>query len=535
MQSPDPLSLNTPRSRRYASSKGAVVAKRPVWLVALRRLWGSWLVPPLFVSLSVGLIFGAYGWSLYQRESKELLSVFESNYALLARSLEVASEHALRDGETADLVKLIGAMEALDDEFEVYIFSPELEVLFSTLIAGEVDPVLVRTASRTFEQQEIQRFTLGVGREQDAVRTATLDIDDELEAVLVLRKSMGVLVEDLARTRSHAWEVALFLALASLLVSMAALQLRVRIPLRALRQRMGAIQDVNDRAALYRLSSSMMGNDMRSLAETFEALMERMNDARGELISLHRQRGELSTRLAERDGRARMAQFASELAHEIGSPLQIIVGRAVQLESRADRPEDVLRNATIVLEACERIQRSVEASLRAAYQQPDDEAIVPIGERVAQLAALVAPADQGVEVVVSPDLLMAEFRVHIDADAFDQILRNLLTNAVEACAQTGGRVFISQESDEQSRWLVIRDEGGGIPDSLHAAVWKPWVTTRESGTGHGFGLPIVDRLCRDFGLSLRFESTLGEGTVVRVGIPLERLVSPMLEELDERS
>jgi signal transduction histidine kinase len=109
-----------------------------------------------------------------------------------------------------------------------------------------------------------------------------------------------------------------------------------------------------------------------------------------------------------------------------------------------------------------------------------------------------------------------------NAQRIEQVVINLLVNACQALTTTDQSVMVVTWFDRPNYQVVLEviDEGNGIdPDTLKR-VSDPFFTTKREKGGTGLGLAITDRIVRDHGGSLRFESTPGKGTTVRVTFPL---------------
>jgi signal transduction histidine kinase len=141
----------------------------------------------------------------------------------------------------------------------------------------------------------------------------------------------------------------------------------------------------------------------------------------------------------------------------------------------------------------------------------------------------VRPGNVAVSVEIEEGL-----RVVADASQLRQVLWNLVLNAVQAMAEGGGlRVSagalpdeMPQESGNVGRnettgrkktgWaeIAISDRGAGVPSDVLERIFDPFFTTKERGSG--LGLATVHRIVEDHGGSVRLESTVGEGTTVRL-------------------
>jgi PAS domain S-box-containing protein len=116
-----------------------------------------------------------------------------------------------------------------------------------------------------------------------------------------------------------------------------------------------------------------------------------------------------------------------------------------------------------------------------------------------------------------------EAMVFADASKVEQILLNLLSNAIKFTS-SGGRITLSSGSDGESGFVAVRDTGTGIPAEDLDAIFQPFVQVGRSLTspheGTGLGLAISSDLARGMGGSLGVESTVGEGSVFTLRLPL---------------
>lgn len=104
----------------------------------------------------------------------------------------------------------------------------------------------------------------------------------------------------------------------------------------------------------------------------------------------------------------------------------------------------------------------------------------------------------------------------------EQVAINLVVNACQALPDTGRSVTVTTEYDSEKKQIIlaVKDEGEGIDANALKRLTDPFFTTRREQGGTGLGLAISDRIVRDHGGSMYFESTPGKGTTVRVTFPL---------------
>ena len=108
-------------------------------------------------------------------------------------------------------------------------------------------------------------------------------------------------------------------------------------------------------------------------------------------------------------------------------------------------------------------------------------------------------------------------RLHaeVDALAIEQVLINLLLNAIDATPQ-GGAVRLGAAADPQGLRIEVRDDGPGIPEHIRNHVFDPYFTTKENGTG--LGLPIVYQIVNAHNGAISVRSQKGAGTTVIIDL-----------------
>lgn len=114
----------------------------------------------------------------------------------------------------------------------------------------------------------------------------------------------------------------------------------------------------------------------------------------------------------------------------------------------------------------------------------------------------------------------------IDATQIQQVLVNLVKNAIQAMTK-GGTLSIQTGEGSEAVWFSVTDSGGGIPEELLNRIFEPFYTTKKKGTG--LGLIIVQRIIRAHGGHIEVESQVGRGTTFRIWLPLHERKPRLLE------
>lgn len=234
------------------------------------------------------------------------------------------------------------------------------------------------------------------------------------------------------------------------------------------------------------------------------------------------------SRAEEAVGRANLlvtlGRMAAAVAHDIRNPLGIIGGAAQRLKSMSSGSSDASSTEKaelldFITDEVDRLDSIVKGYLEMA--RPAGGAgrceILPLLERAAGMCAAEfakAEIDMGIDAEESVDGL----GVHADAAQLQQAFLNIMTNAREAMP-SGGRLSIGVSRVGAGVQIEFTDSGTGISKKDARRVREPFFSTKQSGSG--LGLAVVEKVIRDSGGDLKIESEPGEGTTVRITLPLD--------------
>ena len=216
--------------------------------------------------------------------------------------------------------------------------------------------------------------------------------------------------------------------------------------------------------------------------------------------------------------------LSAGIAHEIGSPLAVIRGRAEQVlrDTPAGPRADDLR---VIIKHIDRISSTIRQLLDFSRRQPIASRAVPLAvaiERARELLQWKFEAkDLHLRVSLDDDLPM----LAADPDQLQQVIVNLLLNACDASATNGEVAIRARALPGEQVQLDITDRGHGIaPEHLHA-VFDPFFSTKKRGEGTGLGLSIVASIVRNHAGEISLDSATGKGTTVTVRWPAHREVA----------
>jgi signal transduction histidine kinase len=270
-------------------------------------------------------------------------------------------------------------------------------------------------------------------------------------------------------------------------------------------------------------------DEIGEVASEFNLMVSELSKARETLEKEHANRLHLELALRQADKLVTIGQLAATLAHEIGSPLQVITGRARALLERAYDRERIQRHAEVIAVQGERIAAIVEQLLGYARRCPPETAQTDLGKLVQSVVDLVdleaRQAQVTIGLSVAPDLPA----IVCDPSSIQQVTFNLLHNALAATG-TGGHIEVSVGRDSYvlgergaaipSVFLEVSDNGRGIPEENLSRIFEPFFTTRADDRGTGLGLAVVKSVVDEHGGRINVKSLVGQGSKFRVDLPI---------------
>ncbi|HEX6885685.1 MAG TPA: HAMP domain-containing sensor histidine kinase, partial [Planctomycetota bacterium] len=209
--------------------------------------------------------------------------------------------------------------------------------------------------------------------------------------------------------------------------------------------------------------------------------------------------------LALNEALAQIGESASLLAHEIKNPLTAV---NLALRAVADRlGEDQKSVLEDLASRLAKLERTMRRTL--SFARPLELQLEPLDPRevLREAVALLRPEIEAAGLVLEVDCPSSLPRVRGDRARLEEVLVNLLRNALEIL-QPGGRVRASARAEGRGHVLLrVEDDGPGIPPSVRAELFKPFVTAKAGGTG--LGLAIARKVVREHG----GEIGVGEGSL----------------------
>jgi PAS domain S-box-containing protein len=230
-----------------------------------------------------------------------------------------------------------------------------------------------------------------------------------------------------------------------------------------------------------------------------------------------RERKRMEAELLRHERLATLGQMVVHISHEIKNPLLLIGGFARQLERLSEWPPEVRRKLHLIHEEVQRLERFLDdlaTFTRSSSPQQISGDLVAVIQEVAELME-DGFSEKGVSfrLQAQPSIPLLRF----DPGQIRQVLINIFKNALEAMPQ-GGLLTVRVESKQDYLWLTVKDTGQGILPEHLPALFTPFFSTKEKGTG--LGLTISRGLIEQHRGEIRIESEVDRGTTCIIRLPL---------------
>ncbi|MBT7420190.1 MAG: PAS domain S-box protein [Gemmatimonadetes bacterium] len=220
---------------------------------------------------------------------------------------------------------------------------------------------------------------------------------------------------------------------------------------------------------------------------------------------------------------AAVGQLAAGVAHEINNPVGVLLMKLKFLLSVAKRENltaKAMATLDIAVEQAGRIADIVQDLLNFSRTPTDRPQSLNLNERIHSSLRLSHRLLTDRRIDLHLDLCEELPSVLGDPVEFEQVLINLLNNAVEAMAD-GGELHLASYAEAGQVVISLRDTGEGIEAEDLGSIFDPFFTTKNFGEGTGLGLSISYGIVQKMGGSIEVESELGSGAVFHIRLPGE--------------
>ena len=237
---------------------------------------------------------------------------------------------------------------------------------------------------------------------------------------------------------------------------------------------------------------------------------------------------------------ASVGELAAGIAHEINNPVAIMVEEAGWIEDLLEEdggcedPAEVRRALKQIKNQGVRCKQITHKLLSFARKTDPELRKVQLNELIDEVVALSEQRVKYSNVKLNLNLAQHLPEVYVSPSEFEQVLLNLVNNALDAMTPDGGTLEITTRVDGGHVVVDVADTGHGIPKANLARIFDPFFTTKPVGKGTGLGLSICYGIIKKMEGEISVNSAVGLGTTFHVRIPLPAEDGPKEELLHKR-
>jgi signal transduction histidine kinase len=481
--------------------------------------------------LLVGVVIGLSTWWSLDTHRDHMLQATQDKVRALAEAIERGIQVSMSQGHTQEVQSILEEIARDPDIEQILIFDNQGTILRSSK---------VELVGRRLDRDRLSRYVVqpdvsvtGQYADGELIQSVVKKIRNRPQCFACHGNAPGVIgtlyldmsfrqtqaqIADMER--SAVWTV--IFAAAALTAGGGLLMTRlVDRRITHLTQAMAKVEagDLDTRA------TAVGRDELGRLAESFNAMVDRLKAAQEEIKVYHRQRLERAERLAT------LGEVAASLAHEIKNPLAGIAGAVGVMADELPAMDPRREIMAEILDQIHRLTKTVQDLL--TFARPATPTIAPcdVHQVLDRVLLLLAEDPAAKKLQVARDYQAGLPRVDADGKQLGQVFLNLLLNAAQAMPGGGqitlatrlnGASGVSEEglrpADDHVVEVRLTDTGPGIPSAVLPEVFTPFFTTKPRGTG--LGLAISRRIIEDHGGWIRAESPPGQGATFRIGLPV---------------
>lgn len=244
-----------------------------------------------------------------------------------------------------------------------------------------------------------------------------------------------------------------------------------------------------------------------------------MAGAFNRMTDIIRHNKEMEATLAQQGKMASLGVLSSGVAHEINNPLGVILGYAGYIEGKMSEDDPNYKYIHEIKRESKRCKKIVQDLLSYARTPRPSLERVDLNGLLSQIVDFAANHTDMRGVTITTEFAPTLPQVMLDGDQMRQVAINLILNAGGAMPEGGVLLVRTEQRDTEHVQIAFSDSGCGIPPESIEKIFEPFYTTKERGTG--LGLAITRQIIEHHHGEIAIESTPGQGTTVRVTLPIE--------------
>jgi len=478
----------------------------------------------LYLSIIIILVLTGYGYFHILARRDILITKMKVEVRSTGRTLKVSLEKISLPREMEYVQDLIDAVEDYERTLGAIVYHQEKNLVFrSRSIKERIEPYLEMIKKSIREDLHQEEF--GV-YDRSPVFSYVFPLKDRkgrnIGGVSLLQHT-SFMEEDITRAKWSIFITLFILIGGTVILILFTTRRWISHPISKL---MAGIKELA-RGNLHSQIDLRGKDELSALAQAFNQMAMDLNEAQKKIIQEAENKLELERGLRHSERLATLGQLVSGLAHEIGTPLNIIGGRAEFIKRKLDDREGAEKNLNIIIHQTERITKIIQQLLGFVRKKKPGHTTLVITPLLETTLDFLEHEIQRHKVKVIKELENDLPSVMGDPEQLQQVFSNLILNAIQSMP-AGGELRLSTSSKRLSKQgledhqhlyveVCVQDTGVGMAREVLENIFHPFFTTKDAGTG--LGLMVTQGIIQDHEGWIEVNSKVGEGSTFQVYLP----------------
>jgi signal transduction histidine kinase len=255
--------------------------------------------------------------------------------------------------------------------------------------------------------------------------------------------------------------------------------------------------------------------ELQVLGNGINDMLDAIVESNALLESQKEREADLQRKLHESEKLAALGQLAAGVAHELGSPLSTLDGKAQQALRKQETSPDMGNTLNSIREQAARMAIIIRQLLDFGRTNPVNRRRVSVAFPLHAVLKMIDPKEPVSITTDIPPQASTTFN-SIDTVRIEQVLLNLLRNSLYAAKR---EVVVTCHIDTDRVSYCFEDDGEGIPDDIRAHLFEPFFTTKPAGAGTGLGLSVAHAAAHDHGGSIEVSDSATGGAKFCLVLP----------------